>query len=195
MTSIKFDAKNRSVWRLGVATCRYLLEVTMGTHCIKRLLQQPEHRCTSTQGGHNMKFALRRSSRDRFTSITSVRTLQTACWAGCASTENGGGGEEALLRRSSAKGVKREGKQRRNLLRLRAYRPWLWSARVSCSSSSSAAKEEVGCSVRGKETEKERQDFINLSLRCLILSANWASTSASDKRNLWSVWGFLGGNF
>lgn len=129
----------------------------MGTHCIKRLLQQPEHRCTSTQGGHNMKSALCRSSRDRFTSITSVRTLQTACWAGCASTGRTmeEGEKEALLRRSSAKDVKREGKQRRDLLRLRAYRPWVWSARVSCSSSSSAGKEEVGCSVRGKEREKD----------------------------------------
>lgn len=146
----------------------------MGTHCINRLLQQPEHRCTSTQGGHNMKFALRRSNIDLFTSITSVRTLQTACWAGCASTGRTveERKKEALLRRNSTKRVKRQGKQRRNLLRLLAYRPWVWSARVSCSSSSSAEKEAVDCSVRGKETEKERQDLINLSLRCLILSAN-----------------------
>lgn len=67
-------------WRLR--TCRYLLEVTVGTHCSTRVLQQPEHLCTSTQGGHNRKLALRRSSIDLVTSITSVRTLHAACWAG-----------------------------------------------------------------------------------------------------------------
>lgn len=57
----------------------------MGTHCSSLVLQQPEHRCTSTHGGHNRKFALRRSNMDLVTSITSVRTLHAACWAGCAS--------------------------------------------------------------------------------------------------------------
>ena len=74
-------------------TCRYLLEVTVGTHCCCLLLQQPEHRCTSTQGGHNMKLALRRSSIDLVTSITSVRTLHAACWACCASSVTGGKGK------------------------------------------------------------------------------------------------------
>lgn len=67
-------------------TSRYLLVVTVGTHCSSLELQQPEHRCTSTQGGHKMKLALRRSSMDLVTSITSVRTLHAACWAGSAST-------------------------------------------------------------------------------------------------------------
>lgn len=127
-----------------VCTCRYLLDVTMGTHCIKRLLQQPEQRCTSTQGGHKMKLALRRSNIDLFTSITSVRTLQTACWAGCAST---GSGEEkeALFRRNGTRCVKRQRNQLSNLPRLLAYRPWVWSVRVSCSSSSSSAEKEVDC--------------------------------------------------
>lgn len=70
-------------------TCRYLLEVTVGTHCMSLVLQQPEHLCTSTHGGHSMKLALRRSSMDLVTSITSVRTLQAACCAGCASTVGG----------------------------------------------------------------------------------------------------------
>lgn len=74
-------------------TCRYLLEVTVGTHCSSLVLQQPEHRCTSTQGGHNRKLALRRSSMDLVTSITSVRTLHAACCAGCASPGRGGEGE------------------------------------------------------------------------------------------------------
>lgn len=77
----------------AVCTCRYLLEVTVGTHCSSLVLQQPEHRCTSTQGGHNRKLAFRRSSMDLVTSITSVRTLHAACCAGCASTGRGGEGE------------------------------------------------------------------------------------------------------
>lgn len=74
-------------------TCRYLLEVTVGTHFSDLVLQQPEHLCTSTQGGQRMKLALRRSSMDLVTSITSVRTLQAACCAGWASTVRLGGGE------------------------------------------------------------------------------------------------------
>lgn len=73
-------------------TCKYLLEVRMGTHFSALVLQQPEHLCTSTQGGQSMKLALRRSSMDLVTSITSVRTLQAACCAGCASTVRVGGG-------------------------------------------------------------------------------------------------------
>lgn len=77
-------------WQLyALCTCRNLLEVTVGTHFSNLVLQQPEHLCTSTQGGHSMKLALRRSSMDLVTSITSVRTLQAACWAGCASTVRG----------------------------------------------------------------------------------------------------------
>lgn len=71
--------------RVWSATCRYLVCVTKGTHCRLLALQQPEQRCTSTQGGHNRKLALLRSSMALVTSTTSVRTLHRACWAGCAS--------------------------------------------------------------------------------------------------------------
>ena len=67
------------------STCRYLVCVTTGTQCRLLVLQQPEQRCTSTQGGHNMKLALLRSNMALVTSTTSVRTLHRACWAGWAS--------------------------------------------------------------------------------------------------------------
>lgn len=75
-------------WSVLSVTCRCLVCVTNGTHCRLLVLQQPEQRCTSTQGGHNRKLALLRSNMALVTSTTSVRTLQRACWAGCASERN-----------------------------------------------------------------------------------------------------------
>lgn len=66
-------------------TCKYLVCVTTGAHCRLLVLQQPEQRCTSTQGGHNRKLALLRSSIALVISTTSVRTLHRACCAGWAS--------------------------------------------------------------------------------------------------------------
>lgn len=105
----------------------------MGTHCSSLVLQQPEHRCTSTQGGHNRKLALRRSSMDLVTSITSVRTLHAACWAGCAST------------------------------RLLVYRPWVWFVRKSCSSSSSSIALVSCCSSSFRSSTEEMGEFLTRS--------------------------------
>lgn len=108
----------------------------MGTHFSSLVLQQPEHRCTSTQGGHSMKLALRRSSIDLVTSITSVRILHAACWAGCAST------------------------------RLLVYLPWVWFVRISCSSSSSSSSSIalVSCSSSSfRSSTEEMGEFFTRS--------------------------------
>jgi len=77
-----------------VRTCSFLVCVSTGTHCKLLPLQQPEQRCTSTQGGHSMKWALLRFTMSRVTSTTSVRTLHRACWAGWASDETHGRGDD-----------------------------------------------------------------------------------------------------
>lgn len=105
----------------------------MGTHCSSLLLQQPEHRCTSTQSGHSKKLALRRSSMDLVTSITSVRTLHAACWACGAST------------------------------RLLVYRPWVWFVRISCSSSSSSIALVSCCSRSFRSSTEEMGEFLTRS--------------------------------
>lgn len=38
-----------------LSTCKYLVCVTTGAQRMLLVLQQPEQRCTSTQGGHSMK--------------------------------------------------------------------------------------------------------------------------------------------
>lgn len=63
-------------------TCR--TRICMGRHCTLRLLQQPEHRCTSTQGGHTTKLALVLSTMSREISKTTVRVLHSARTAGSA---------------------------------------------------------------------------------------------------------------
>lgn len=63
-------------------TCR--TRICMGRHCTLRLLQHPEQRCTSTQGGHTTKLALVLSTMLREISKTTVRVLHSARTAGSA---------------------------------------------------------------------------------------------------------------
>lgn len=129
----------------------------MGTHCSSLVLQQPEHRCTSTHGGHSRKLAFRRSNMDLVTSITSVRTLQAACWAGCAST------------------------------RLLMYRPWVWFVRMSCSSSSSSIALVSCCSSSFRSSTEEMGEFLTRSTSdagsgspSALPSRRWAAKSAAS---------------
>lgn len=68
----------------GLRTWTWRSCTWVGRHCTWRLLQQPEQRCTSTQGGHTRKLALVRSTRRREISNTSVRVLHSAIMAGSA---------------------------------------------------------------------------------------------------------------
>lgn len=83
----------------GPRTCTFRSCTCVGRHCTLRLLQQPEQRCTSTQGGHTRKLALVRSMRRREISNTSVRVLHSAITAGSAATVGEPGGSRDLLQR------------------------------------------------------------------------------------------------
>lgn len=80
-------------------TCR--TRICMGRHCTLRLLQQPEHRCTSTQGGHTTKLALVLSTMSREISKTTVRVLHSARTAGSAAAR---ASVEAERRREDERG-------------------------------------------------------------------------------------------
>ena len=83
----------------GLRTCTFRSCTCVGRHCTLRLLQQPEQRCTSTQGGHTRKLALVRSMRRREISNTSVRVLHSAIMASSAATVGEPGGSRDLLQR------------------------------------------------------------------------------------------------
>lgn len=88
----------------SLRTCTGLICTCEARHCTLRLLQQPEQRCTSTQGGHTRKLALVRSMRFREIWNTSVRVLHSAITAGSAAAREpeGGATEEAVRRGRSS---------------------------------------------------------------------------------------------
>lgn len=75
---------------LILRTCTGRICTWEARHCTLRLLQQPEQRCTSTQGGHTRKLALVRSMRFREIWNTSVRVLHSAITAGSAAASEPG---------------------------------------------------------------------------------------------------------
>lgn len=88
----------------SLRTCTGLICTCEARHCTLRLLQQPEQRCTSTQGGHTRKLALVRSMRFREIWNTSVRVLHSAITAGSAAAREpeGGATKEAVRRGRSS---------------------------------------------------------------------------------------------
>lgn len=84
----------------GPRTCTGRSCTCVGRHCTLRLLQQPEQRCTSTQGGHTRKLALVRSMRFLEIWNTSVRVLHSAIMAGSATVREpaGGAGQHLMAR-------------------------------------------------------------------------------------------------
>jgi len=73
-------------------TCR--TRICVGRHCTLRLLQHPEQRCTSTQGGHTTKLALVLSTMLREISKTTARVLHSASTAGSAAARASMGSQE-----------------------------------------------------------------------------------------------------
>lgn len=73
-------------------TCR--TRICVGRHCTLRLLQHPEQRCTSTQGGHTTKLALVLSTILREISKTTARVLHSARTAGSAAARASTEGQE-----------------------------------------------------------------------------------------------------
>lgn len=73
-------------------TCR--TRICVGRHCTLRLLQHPEQRCTSTQGGHTTKLALVLSTMLRETSKTTSRVLHSARTAVSAAARASTEGQE-----------------------------------------------------------------------------------------------------
>lgn len=73
-------------------TCR--TRICVGRHCTLRLLQHPEQRCTSTQGGHTTKLALVLSTMLREISKTTSRVLHSARTAVSAAARASAEGQE-----------------------------------------------------------------------------------------------------
>lgn len=106
-TGRPFNAPHPQAWSLsfvpsraggGLHTWTGRSCTCVGRHCTLRLLQQPEQRCTSTQGGHTRKLALVRSMRRLEISKTSVRVLHSAITAGSATVgEPGGSGNSVRV--------------------------------------------------------------------------------------------------